>query len=385
MKPTRIIHVGPEFPLAEAFKEQRRPGTLFQVQPGVHLLPGVWAYDRWVAMESGCDIVGQGESPTEVRLRLSPDAERTWAGAPQGDRSLNPLWVGKGCRVENLTIDGNESAFRASDWYVPSGLRSIGGGLTARRLRITGLRGAYSAPGTKAGAIEAFGISTEQDTAGGNIIEDIEFDGIPANSYFSAVYVGSQRGAQGETPERSVVRRVRSQVGRGNWFLIAAGVNVEFEDISGSGHRIAVYNDTVSTEEITIRRLTATGISKALSLVDKDGTDKAGIRVEDSEFTFAGQDRRYAVELWDQSGTPERASVLGFISFRGCRFLSAGRTPFYGLSVAARGYAGVEFLDCQIPARALLSQAAETPAEIGVAFQRCTTPIGSPFPGLVTS
>jgi hypothetical protein len=384
MKPTRRIHVGKEFPIAAALQEQRRPGTAFLCEPGIHLLPGVWAFDNWQALQDDCAIgVANGGGRDETILRLDPGAERNWQGKPQGDKSLNPLWVGKNCTVEDVTIDGNEKAFRAEGWYVASGLRAAGGGLTARRLRITGLRGAYVAPGTAAGAIECFGISTCSDSAGGNVIEDIVFDGIPANAYFSAVYIGAAIGTNGETPARSFVRRIESRVGSGNWFLAAAGCNAEFEDMVGSGHLIGLYNDHAATLDVAVRRMTVSGCEKAVGLKDQDGSDKSGITLEDCTFRFRAGGQRFGVELWDTRDGASARATMGPVGFARCQFIPAGRTRFILASVLAPEFAGVQFADCIMPEGAKSSIAPATPADVPLDLIRCTTPAGNPVERLI--
>ena len=311
--------------------ETYRTDTTFQLDDGVHDVLGAWAFPDWICLGDGCAITGSGQAT----VRLSKDATRGVNDVPHGDRSLNPLWVGKGCRIVGVTVDGNQKAFPG--WYVPSGIRSKGGQLTVDSVRITGLRGDYKPTGTAASAIEAFGISTYEDD-GGNRIEDVEFDGIPADAYFSCVYIGSREGAA-----KSSVSGIRSVVGRGNWFLLSGGVNIEAWDLYSSGHQIGFYNDTEVTRAVNIAGMDARNVVKAVSLVNKDGTDKVGVALRDCSFGYAGPGPHYALELWDQASNAE----LGNVSFADCRFTST--KEFYRASVSAPNFSGARFDRCSFP------------------------------------
>lgn len=376
---TTTIHCGPAYPLSRALQENRRAGTLFQLSEGVHEVPGAWAFSDWKCLADGCSIRGAGLGLTTIRL--SSDAVRSWAGAPQGDRSLNPLWVGRGCTVEDVTVDGNERAFRNSDpakaWYVASGIRSIGGELTVRRVRIRGLRGAFQAPGTAAGAIEAFGVSTTDDTVGGNLVEDVEFCGIPARAYFAAVYIGSTTGTDGALPRRSIVSNVRSDVGRGNWFLLAGGCNVEASNLEGKGHLIGVYNDTGSTDAIGVTGFVLDGCDKVVALIDKEGAAKSGVRIINGEFRYVttASDPIYACELWDQAG---QGAELGRVEFEACRFIT-GRKPLLLLSAVGAGIQPVSFRACELPAGGAYSLHATVPRQGLTTFRDCRRPDGEPY------
>jgi uncharacterized protein YjbI with pentapeptide repeats len=132
-------------------------------------------------------------------------------------------------------------------------------------------------------------------------------------------------------------------VGKGNWFLLSGGVNVDAHDLYGSGHQIGFYNDTGLTRAVTISQMTIQSGAKAVSLVNKDGTDKAGVSLSDCTFGFSGQGPHYALELWDQTQNAE----LGNVSFADCRFTST--KEFYRASVAAPNFSGARFDRCSFP------------------------------------
>lgn len=369
-----IVH--PSQSLTRLLQDFRDAGTEFLLLLGVHESLGSWAFADWLVLAPGCTLRGAGRGKTTLRLAANPT--RNWNGAPHGDRSLNPLWVGKGCTIEDLDIDGNEEAFRDADpakrWFVASGIRCKGGRLTVRNVGICGLRGELRPVGTQAIDIESFGVSTFDDADGGNLIEDVEFWGVPKSSYFSAVFIGAAVGPNGEPPARSYVRRIRSCVGEGNWLGIAAGVNVEFEDIELSGHIVAVYNDTGETRDVAIRRLRAFGVSKALSLVAKAASPLRGVVVEDSEFTFAADPTpKYAAEVWDQTGS----TACGDVIFSRCRFFST-EGDFFLWSAACSKLRPLRFDDCTLPDKAKKSYGPGTPTN-RVSVRGAMTASGSPY------
>ena len=154
----------------KALASNRDPGTEFILTQGTYKTRGNWYFSDWTHLAPGCKLIGNGST---LMLDVSSSIKSV-NGIVRPDRDLNVLWVGANTTVENLIIDGNESAFVNSDpsktWFVTTGLRSSGR-LTASNVTVQNIRGTYAGIGTLSKEIESFGISVTGND-GGSLITD---------------------------------------------------------------------------------------------------------------------------------------------------------------------------------------------------------------------
>lgn len=282
----------------KALASNREPGTEFILTQGVYKTAGNWYFNDWTHLASGCKITGNGSS-----LVLDPIlAIKNVNGITRPDRDLNVLWTGANTIVENLTIDGNESAFLNTDpnktWYVTTGLRSSGK-LTATNITVQNIRGTFAGIGTLTKEIEAFGISTTGPD-GGSTIANCIVHNCPENSYISAISAGHV----GTNVAKTNVSNCKVNIGKNNWFGFGINCNVHISNCEiVNGPRIAIYNDTNVTENCIIEKCKFNSIEKLISLIIPPGSNdqKKNIKIKGCNIGFTSGSARHLVEMWDQN------------------------------------------------------------------------------------
>lgn len=286
--------------LDRALAAARVPGDVIRLGPGVYPTRGCWAHADFISLASGVRIEGAGRD--ETIIQLSQNAQRDAAGVLRPDRDLHVLWGGDDVALTDLTIDGNEHAFRSSDpaseWFV-AGCR-FHGRFRMERVAIRRIRGAWKPQGTVSGAVEVFAVSSIGNT-GGSLVQDVLVDTIPASSYVSGIFIGSTTDVQ----RQSHVVRCSVQLGADNQFGFAANRLVSFAGCECSGGRYGFYNDTGPTTEVDLAASRLAGSWAAVSVVAKDATGiRTGVRISDCR--LHGE---RGLEIWDRSGAGVAADV----------------------------------------------------------------------------
>lgn len=332
----------------KALAANREPGTEFVLTQGIYKTRGNWYFEDWTHLASGCKLVGNGST-----IILDPvTVTRHVKNQIRPDRDLNVFWVGSNTFVENLVIDGNEKSFAdvndpSKTWYVTTGLRSLGK-TTVENVIVQNIRGTFSAVNTLTKEIESFGISTTGND-GGSIINRCTVQSCPENSYVSAISAGHV----GPNVSRSFIRDCKINIEKNNWFGFGINCNVSISNCEiVSGPRIAIYNDTLETENCNIKDCKFNNVDKLVSLIIPPGSSshKRNIKIADCWVKFSSGDARHLIELWDQNtNAPTVKRQQGPIAIKNVRVeLTDSNTKLY-IAVVGSDIRPITLIDCNIP------------------------------------
>ncbi len=332
------IHLSTSDDLDAALFDNRRPGTEFVLQSGVHWTRGVWWHGaNWErVLAPGC-VVRPNDGPWEIRLH--PDATRSLDGQPREGKDVWVMTHGEGAKWVGGFINGDYRNWM--DSVVKAALR--GYCCELEEMKFGGCRGGY------ANQVEAFPLSLIG--AGASKLKDIKFIDCAPESYVSAVNFGHIGGTGTTTCEDVLV-----DIGDGNWFAFGVNERVRISNAKVNGKlRNLIYNDTRRTDGIEIEYVTVTGgVERVLSLVVKPGDDtfKGNVTmsgVETDVLADSAGDARI-VEIWDQVGSGKTGAVLAF----DCDFRSTA-TRVWAVSGATSSNAPLIVANSRLPEGALIS------------------------------
>lgn len=291
------IELSPSDNIDKAFSLIREPGTEFVLKNGTYETMGNWYYSDWWTVASGCKVYGNGS-----RIILNKNAKKDFSGVVRPDRDLNVMWVGSDVHIEDLILDGNESVFRNQDpnqsWFIANGLRSFGK-LTAVGVTVENIRGSQSPSGTLSSGVESFGI-VSNGSDGGSYIKNCIVQNCPDKSYVSAFTIGHV----GTNCSKSYVTDCKVNVGNNNWYGYSSNCNGEISNCEIiNGPKIALYNDTLITDNLLVENCVFRNIEKLSSFNIPAGYSepKRNIRLKDIRVFYKKQDIIHLLELWDQN------------------------------------------------------------------------------------
>lgn len=279
----------------DAVLELALPGTVIVLKPGTHYTRGNWVHRGWGYGLDGLTIKSIGKA-TAYRARIAlRDPLMEWAGVPRKDKDVSPLWLGAGCRLEHLHIDG---AAEENPGLNVTGLR-FAGRFEVIGCDITGLRGDYQ---TK---VESFVISSQGDT-GGSIVSEVKAFGMVPNSYVSGIFLGGTV----PTTRRSSIDKCKVDLGGGNWFAYSANYVTDIWDCHGEGAEAFFHNDTGPTVDCSIQMCHGETSQAGVRLIGVDRTIRE-LFVRDSSFKAPR-----GLVLWQHG--EER--MTGTVAMTGCSF-----------------------------------------------------------------
>lgn len=214
-----------------------------------------------------------------------------------------------------------------------SGIRFYGK-FTISKARIIGLRGSKS--NATPHMVEVFAISSEGKT-GGSLVENVTVDSCAARDskfdYVSGIFMGSTE----DSPEASVIRNCKVDLGTVGQFAYSANGNspVTIENCTGDAARF-FYNDTGPTKLARIINCTGNASYAAISLALADGfpVTERNVIVRNSRFLSpAGRGLE-----WNDA---TRGNMKGAVTFVDC-VLNADYLS------AIIGWPQVAFIDTQL-------------------------------------
>jgi hypothetical protein len=341
------IILAPTDDFDKALASNRDPGTVFVLTQGIYKTRGNWYFNDWLHLAPGCQLIGNGSI---LKLDISSSI-KSFNGVVRPDRDLNILWVGANTLVENLTLDGCESELINVDplktWFVTTGLRSFGK-LTANNVTVQNIRGTYSGAGTLSKQIEAFGISVT-GFDGGSIIKDCIVQNCPENSYISAFLAGHV----GSTAAKTTVSNCKINVGKTNWFGFGINSNALISNCEIiNGPRIAIYNDTNTTENCVIENCKFNNVEKLISLIIPPGVSfpKKNVKIQGCNVGFLSGSTRHLIELWDRN--PDATLTkrqLGPIYIQNTSIDMADPTTKLYVATVGSDIRPITIADCNIP------------------------------------
>ena len=334
-----VIHLSPNDNFDRALSLMRDPKTEFVLKKGErYKTQGNWAFSDYHSV--GAEVILHGEG---ARLCLENPIQ-SYNGIPRKDRDLGVLWCGHNATVENLILDGNEKLYNNPDpskaWYVAQGLWGSGT-IRANNVTVENIRGAYSAPNSLSGSVEAFAFGS-QDNNGGSVFEECKVQNCPEDSYISCFQIGHDN----PVANRSTVKNCTIDIGKNNWFGFGVNCNVDIINCEiKNGVRNAVYNDTGRTSDVRIKDCTFSNIEKALSLIVPNGHpgNKGKVLFRNSVLKFSKGAERHLVELWDKNTGVE--SIMGCVYFVDCAATCEQDTKLY-VACAGKEIREVVLINC---------------------------------------
>ena len=319
-----------------ALRSNRRPGTRFVLDPGVHVTKGAWAFEEWdcCMLAPECEIVGDrstialSNSPaTKVDGKVAGYYEVLTAGARTKDHSDR-------ISVRDVTIQCAKL-----DRNPVIGFHAWSSRVRLERVNVENVEGYRDHPGP---VREGFGIivnnAAEATVDGGHEVVDCEVQTVRSSRdlYVNAVYVGP---VLRENPMLfSRVARVRA-VSFGAHAAFGLNDRTTFTDCDAHGFDRVFFSDTGSGSDVTMERIFASRCRWALSLEAQKETDsRERIVLRDSKFLFvSGSGWSQAVLLVDamNAGVPAGA-VMRDIGVSGCQFVAGGINASKGRSRGPR-------------------------------------------------
>lgn len=342
------INLTPSDDFDKALGNNREPGTEFVLTQGVYKTKGNWYYSDWTTLAPGCKLYGNGST----LLLDSATAVKSVNNVVRPDRDLNVLWTGKDTYVDNLIVDGNESAFtNVSDasktWFVTTGLRSFGK-LTANNITVQNIRGTFAGVGTLTQQIESFGISVT-GADGGSTITGCVVQSCPENSYISAISAGHV----GPNVAKTNVTNCKVNVGKNNWFGFGLNCNVNISNCEiVAGPRIALYNDTNVTENCVVENCKFSNVEKLISLIIPPGGSnyKRNVKIKGCNVGFTAGVARHLVEMWDQNGDATTVKrQQGPLLIQNTTVTLADLTTKLYVATVGSDIRPITIVDCSIP------------------------------------
>jgi hypothetical protein len=322
------VHYPDEFD--EALSETTRPGEEIHLRSGVgYVTQGNWlAQTRpWANLAAGVALIGNGATVSLRNPFTAPE------GIQRANRDVNLLWGAGDNTIRDLTMDGSQAG---ANLHV-GGIRILGPA-DISNVEVRGLRGTWNGVGTLHKEIEVFGLVV-LGGATPSKVNNFRIANCAPNAYVSGVFLVNN--AEGSV--------LNIDLGARNWFGISAGERVKFYNVSVTGARVVLYNDTGPTDRVSVSNLFAVGAETLLSMVSVDGTRKGHIAIRDSEVELVGDAAGEAriVELVDK--TPTMNAPLGHVLLSDVTVTSVAKrihaAPFLGLGVQP-----VVFDNCKLPA-----------------------------------
>lgn len=326
-----------------ALASNRQPGTEFVLTKGTYKTKGNWYYSDWFTLAAGCKLYGEGST-----LILSENPAKSYNGVVRPDRDLNVLWSGANTYIENLTVDGNESAFVNTDpsktWFVVTGVRAHGKA-TIKNVTVQNIRGTRNGIGTITKQIEAFGFSTV-GPVGGSIIDGCTVQSCPENSYISCISAGHT----GTNLSQSIISNCNTNVSKNNWFGFGVNCCVYITNSNViNGSMIGVYNDTDNSDNVTVENCSFNNIEKLISLITIPGKNeyKRNLKIKNVTATYTSGSTKHLVEMWDQ-GTDSTKRQMGPILLQNVKVTQDVSSSLY-VACVGNDIRPVTLVDCSIP------------------------------------